>query len=219
MNLGRETKSAVSSRHYNTGSDRNKKLATLKSSIEMKYDKANAEKRQISKESNEPKWRKIKDITREQDIGKTVTSFPQSGHTIDNEKDYYDDQQGKGQFKSSTSSIAIIETLDESKNYIKEDCNEHNQQILNKRSHSLDGNENSVSSTLLRRNARRQSYALRNDIFSFSSSINKQKPNINTTITDYSAARRACIQHIKENANDKIPSTNNNITSHQAVIR
>ena len=218
MNLGRETKSAVSSRHYNTGSDRSTKLATLKSSIEMNYDKANAKRRQISTESNEPKCKTIKDITREQNIGKKVTSFPQSGHTLDNEKEH-DDQQGKGQFKSSTSSIAIIETLYESKNYIKEDCNEHNQQKLNKRSYSLDGNENSVSSTLLGRNARRQRYAPRNKIFSLSSSINKQKPNTNTTITNYSAARRACIQHIKENANDNIPSTYNHFTSHQAVIR
>ena len=218
MNLGRETKSAVSSRHYNTGSDRNKKLATLKSSIEMKYDKANAERRQISKEKNESKWKKIKDITREQNIGKKASSFQQSDHTLDNERGY-DDQQGKGQFKSSSSNIAIIEELDESNNYIKEDCYEHNQQILNKRSYSLDGNENSISSTLLGRNARRQSYALHNEIFSLSSSINKQKPNIDTTITNYSAARRACIQHIKENANDNISSTYNSFTSHQALIR
>ena len=218
MNLGRETKSAVSSRHYNTSSDRRTKLSTLKSSIKKNNDKANAERRQISKEKNESKWKKIKDITREQNIGKKASSFQQSDHTLDNERGY-DDQQGKGQFKSSSSNIAIIEELDESNNYIKEDCYEHNQQILNKRSYSLDGNENSISSTLLGRNARRQSYALHNEIFSLSSSINKQKPNIDTTITNYSAARRACIQHIKENANDNISSTYNSFTSHQALIR
>ena len=218
MNLGRETKSAVSSRHYNTGSDRSTKLSTLKSSIKTNYDKANAERRKISKESDESKWRKIKDITREQNIGRTFSPFQQSDHTLDNEKDY-DNEQGKGQFNSSTSSIAIIEKLDESKNHIKEHCNEHIQQILNKRSYSLDGNENSVSSTLLRKNARRQSYAIPNEIFSLSTTINKVKPNINATTTNYSAARRPCIQQIKENANDDIPSTYNNITSRQLVIR
>ena len=218
MNLGRETKSAVSSRHYNTGSDRSTKLSTLKSSIKTNYDKANAERRKISKDTAESKWRKIKDITREQNIGRKLSSFQQCGHTIDNEKDY-DNEQGKGQFKSSTSSIAIIDKLDESKNHIKEHCNEHNQQILNRRSYSLDGNENSVASILLKCNARRQSYARPNEIFSLSSSINKQKPNINTTITNYSAGRRACIQQMKENANDDIPSTYNNNTSRQTVIR
>ena len=218
MNLGRETKRAVSSRHYNTGSDHSTKLSTLKSRIKTNYDKANAERRKISKESDESKCRKIKDITREQNIGRKFSSFQQSGHTLDNEKDN-DNEQRKGQFNSSTSSIAIIEKLDESKNHIKEHCNEHIQQILNKRSYSLDGNENSVSSTLLRKNARRKSYAITNEIFPFSSTINKVIPNINATTTNYSSARRPCIQQIKENANDGISSTYNSITSRQTVIR
>ena len=221
MNLGRETKSAVSSRHHNSGSERSRKLSTLKSSVKMNNGNPNKMSRQTSKDSNRSKCNSITTIMKRQNFGKKHASFDQANHRHRQEKtkNYGDIEQRKSLFKSSLSSIASIEKYDESKNHVKEHCNEHNQRIWNKRSYSLDGNEDNLPSTILRKNGRRQSSALPNEVYPFSSTINKIKQNKGVAKSISAATNSLCIQQINENTDKHSPSTRNKNTGHPSIIR
>ena len=219
MNLGRETKSAVSSRYHNKGSDRSNKSFTKKPSKKSYDGNVNEPKLKPIIENNGVKSENDKTVKKRSDFGTKANSFDKSTYIKSNKAHHGGNELKKNQCKDSFSSITSVEKSDGSKNYIKDLNNIHHQQILHKRSHSLDGNEDSFSSRFVGKNTRRQSYAIPNEVSFLSSNTNKIKPKMSALATNYSAARQSCIQEMEENANEDDPSMRNNDTFHQNLKR
>ena len=219
MNLGRETKSAVSSRNHNTGSDRSKKSFTKKPSKKENDGNVNESKLKPIIENNGVKSANDNIVKKRSEFGTKSNSLDKSTYIKSNIARHGGNEPKKCLYKDSFPSITSVEKSDGSKNYIKDLNNMHHQQILHKRSHSLDGNEDSFSSRFVGKYTRRQSYAIPNEVSFLSSNTNKIKPKMSALATNYSAARQSCIQEMEENVNEDDPSMRNNDMFHQKLRR
>lgn len=196
MNLGRETKNAVSSRSRIGGSACSTRSLTKKlDKKERNKTKANMKTVTHSERSNinKPINKLVKFVT---------SPYSRSRETCEQENKISDRscEQKKNSFKN-LSSIDSIEKIGEGQNSEKGHYNTHNQKILNKRSHSLDCKEDILPCVALGNKTRRQSCAISNEVSYLSSNVKRFKPKMDA-LDRRTASKRVCVQHVGKNADD-----------------